>query len=258
MATTTTDIDDKTNQHNFAEHNRDHFNENAESYDKHPYIDLIVTKCANAILERVGDKFDEEKTEVMEFACGTGLLSQKLCSHVKSILGVDISQSMVDVYNRKAWQQGIPKEEMEAICLELSEGDQLNGKKFDFIICASSYHHIDDVSTITKLLSTYLKPGDGQLIVLDLKKDLHSKKLHERKHGQGNHVHNDVNHKGHEDNVNNVVAHKGGFDPDELKQVFVETGLLKDVEVEVAFRFEDKDCTLEYLIARGKRGFPLD
>ncbi|CAJ0754145.1 19884_t:CDS:2, partial [Entrophospora sp. SA101] len=79
------------------------------------------------------------------------------------------------------------------------------------------------------------------------------------KHGQENHVHNDVNHKRHKDNVDNVVAHKGGFDPDELKQVFVETGLLKDVEVEVAFRLEDKDCTLEYLIARGKRdGLPFE
>ena len=58
---------------------------------------------------------------------------------MKSILGVDLSQNMVDVYNRKVWQQGISKDEMEAICLELKEGsdnqdDQLNGRKFDFII----------------------------------------------------------------------------------------------------------------------------
>jgi len=49
---------------------------------------------------------------------------------------VDLSQNMVDVYNRKVWQQGISKDVMEAICLELKEGqgDQLNGRKFDFII----------------------------------------------------------------------------------------------------------------------------
>ena len=110
----------------------------------------------------------------------------------------------------------------------------------------SAYHHIDNLVTITKILSSYLKPDHGQLIVLDLKKD-HSK-LH--LFFQPNEA---------ENHVINTVAHKGGFEPEELKQIFIETGSLKDVEVDVAFQFdkyvesEDKTYTFEYLLARGKK-----
>jgi len=67
------------------------------------------------------------------------LVSEKLASHSKYILGVDASQGMADVYNQKCWQQGIDKKEMEAVCQMLTEeasekGDQLNGKRFDIIV----------------------------------------------------------------------------------------------------------------------------
>ena len=67
MATTTND-----GQHNFIEHNRDHFDKSAEVYDNHPLKTLIANKCAESILEKLGNEFDEEKTELMDFACGTG------------------------------------------------------------------------------------------------------------------------------------------------------------------------------------------
>jgi len=67
MATTTND-----GQHNFIEHNRDHFDKSAEVYDNHPLKTSIANKCAESILEKLGNEFDKEKTELMDFACGTG------------------------------------------------------------------------------------------------------------------------------------------------------------------------------------------
>ena len=65
-----------------------------------------------------------------------GLISQALSPYVKSVIGIDSAQAMVDEFNKKVWQQGINENEMKAICLELkeSEGDQLNGRKFDLIV----------------------------------------------------------------------------------------------------------------------------
>src|SRR5436309_10305773 len=80
----------------------------------------VAKKCSSAIINEVED---DEETEVLDFACGTGnviccthythfltkyfygigLISQALCPYVKSM----IAQAMVDEYNKRVWQQGI-------------------------------------------------------------------------------------------------------------------------------------------------------
>lgn len=58
-----------------------------------------------------------------------------LASRVKSILGVDISAGMVRQYNTRMANQGIPPEEMRAVCTELKGTiDELDGMKFDIIV----------------------------------------------------------------------------------------------------------------------------
>ncbi|CAG8537868.1 3579_t:CDS:2 [Ambispora gerdemannii] len=171
-----------------TEINREHFNIQAATYDSGIRV-TIAEKCVKAILEEFGhssstdndddDKqetaaseeqehsdgvgfLDEDKTQVLDFACGTGLISQFLLPYVHSILGVDTSQGMVNVYNQKSWRQGLIKDEMQAICVDLlnEEGeDPLNGRRFDLIVCSSSYHHLEDIKSATKTLATYLKPG---------------------------------------------------------------------------------------------------
>ncbi|RIA98250.1 hypothetical protein C1645_750388 [Glomus cerebriforme] len=132
---------------------------------------------------------------------------------------------------------------MKAICLELkeSEGDQLNGRKFDLIVCVSAYHHIEDIASITRILAFYLKPS-GKLIVLDLMKDSTTCDKFYRK----------------QCNKHNESC-KDGFDPKEIEKIFLDTGILEDVKVEVAFNFKkfiekgQKEYIIEYLIAKGKR-----
>jgi len=225
----------------------------------------------------MGNELNPEKTEVLDFACGTGLISQELCPYVKSIVGIDMAQGMVDEYNKKVWQQGIDENEMKAICLELKEGDQLNGRKFDLIVCASAYHHIDDITTISRILASYLKPS-GNLIVLDLIKDPATMdKFHHEDSADHHHGHHHGHHEGstarqhedstahkddHEDVIKKfaeTVVHRGGFYPEEIEKTFLDTGVLKDVKVEVAFTFnrflkqDQKEYTFKYLIAKGKK-----
>ena len=68
-----------------------------------------------------------------------GLISRELAPYSRSILGVDISQAMVDQYNLRVFNQGIPPEEMRAVCAELEgkEGE-LGGQKFDVIVVSCS------------------------------------------------------------------------------------------------------------------------
>jgi len=77
-----------------------------------------------------------------------GLNSRLLAPHAKSIIGVDISQAMVEKYNLKVSNQGISPDEMRAICVDLKgETDELDGMKFDVVmvrpcIIQSSYAHV--------------------------------------------------------------------------------------------------------------------
>ena len=70
---------------------------------------------------------------------GAGVLSRELCSHVKSIVGVDISQGMVDYYNKRFADMGYPSEKVHSIIADLKLGqpesvpDELRGKEFDVI-----------------------------------------------------------------------------------------------------------------------------
>ena len=63
----------------------------------------------------------------------TGLVSKQIIPHAKSILGVDVSQGMVDVYNETGEKEGFSG--MKAVCANLKgEDGELDGQKFDVVI----------------------------------------------------------------------------------------------------------------------------
>jgi len=187
----------------FAEGNRAHYDsEEAAHIDDRPDFIEMAQRLSEAMRKEY--TFDEEKTTVLDFACGTGLISRELAAYSKAIVGVDISQARVDQYNTRVQNQGITPDEMKAVCLELKgEEGELDGAKFDVVVCASSYHHMSSVEDITKALAYFLKPG-GSLLVSDLCPS-------EQPIFPGDH--------------NNVVAHQHGFDEERMRKLFEDVGL---------------------------------
>ena len=60
-------------------------------------------------------------------------MSQQIIPYAKSILGVDISQGMVDLYNETGQKEGF--DGMKAVRTDLKgEEGELNGQKFNVII----------------------------------------------------------------------------------------------------------------------------
>lgn len=137
----------------------------------------------------------------------SGLLSQNLAPHTCTLIGVDISSKSVAYYNERVANQGISPDEMKAICVELKERgaegpDLLDGIEFDIVVvrmleylactrsnklsqCTNAYHHFDDIDAVTKILASYLKPGTGMLLVIDLVRSPTSESLH-KDHGESN------------------------------------------------------------------------
>ncbi|KAF9228820.1 S-adenosyl-L-methionine-dependent methyltransferase [Gyrodon lividus] len=219
---------------NYEEANRHHFNEIAHQYNDRRDAYTLAQKLGKAIKETA--LFKQGITTIMDFACGTGLISQVLAAEdPKLIVGVDISQAMVDRYNKTVNDNGVSLEEMHAICVtELREDEkQLEGMTFDVIVCASSYHHFSSIDVVTRTLVSYLKPG-GSLLVADLIKDESS--LHEM-------FPHDVHH---------IVAHKGGLSEEDIRSTF-EKARLKNVTFEKVAQAKHAGHPVSFFLARGNK-----
>ena len=69
----------------------------------------------------------------------SGLLSRALAPHAKLIVGVDISQVSVNVYNETVSNQGLFPDEMRAVCAELKgEAGELDDLKFDVVAVSTN------------------------------------------------------------------------------------------------------------------------
>ncbi|TEB31439.1 hexaprenyldihydroxybenzoate methyltransferase [Coprinellus micaceus] len=218
--------------------NRDYFNHQAASRRTPTRSALELAKrTGNAILKHYD--FDDESTEVMDFACGSGLLSQHLAPHAKSVVGVDISRGMVDLYNQTARNQGLLPDELRAVCVDILDApgsqpqDPFNGQRFDVVTCASGYHHFESIEDITKALVSYLKPG-GTLIVVDLVQ-------HEDAHDLDDLF---------PDHDGAIVAHRGGFREETVVQAFQRAGLGGIVFCSV-MNVKKKGHSLNLFLARG-------
>lgn len=199
-----------------------HFDANQEEFENHPHAVERGVRTALALREAYA--FDKDKTTVLDFACGTGLVSQELAPYAFSIKGVDVSQGLVDRYNKKFAENN---KHLSAVRVELrDDSKELEGNKFDVIFCASAYHHISSVEEITRVLVSYLNPG-GTLFVVDMTKTGGSSKIPEEYH--------------------HIVPHKHGFSEDEMRELFEGAGLVSFSYKELASGEGD----LDLFIAKG-------
>ncbi|KAK0210155.1 S-adenosyl-L-methionine-dependent methyltransferase [Desarmillaria ectypa] len=184
--------------HDFTSANRDYFDRVADKHDDRPQSLKLAQRLAQSIQRAY--PFDEESTTLLDFACGAGLMSRQFVPYCKSIVGIDISQGMVDQYNTRVHNQGIPPEDMRALCIELKgEEGELDGSKFDIVLCSMAYHHLPFPQETTKRLAFFVKPG-GTLLVTDYQAEDNDTVLPN--------VHADI------------VAHKAGFNEEQMKEMF--------------------------------------
>ena len=147
--------------------------------------------------------------DVLDFGCGTGLLTVALQPFVRSITGVDSSQGMLDVFQTKIKEQNLSNVKIK--CLDLDKGDVLD-VSYNLIFSSMTFHHVKNIMPLLKQLQSVLLPG-GQLAIADL--DLDEGKFHSSNEG---------------------VFHFG-FDRQDLQQMLVTTGF-RDVQQHTAAQVE--------------------
>jgi ubiquinone/menaquinone biosynthesis C-methylase UbiE len=137
------------------------FDTAASSWDEEPRRVKLAGNVAAAIIDSI---HPNRTMDVLDFGCGTGLITLLMQPQVKSIIGVDSSQGMLDVLERKVGERGL--ENVATVFCDFERGDRPDGR-FHLIVSSMTLHHIQGLSQLFQYFNELLLPG-GVLCLADL------------------------------------------------------------------------------------------
>lgn len=137
------------------------FDQVAATWDE----DANRTRLAHAVAEAIAASVGLAPTlDVLDYGCGTGLLTLALRPHVRSVTGVDTSAGMLAVLDRKVRDGGLTG--VTTRRLEADSGYAFAGD-YDLIVSSMTLHHVADVDALLGRLHGHLRPG-GYVALADL------------------------------------------------------------------------------------------
>jgi len=150
------------------------FDEEAATWDEVPARIKLANNIATAISNEI---LLTSHTDVLDFGCGTGLLTLKLQPLVHSITGVDSSPGMLNVLKAKIAKQNLLN--VKAQYLDTEQGDILEGT-YHLIVSGMTFHHVKEIMPLLDQFYGILAPS-GYLCIADL--DLDGGKFHDNNDG---------------------------------------------------------------------------
>ena len=140
------------------------FDQEAAKWDQIPGRVKVVQDIAQSMIRELTLTPD---MDVLDFGCGTGLLTFALQPFVHSITGVDSSKGMLDVFKIKIKEQNLNN--VKAIYLDLDHGGVLSGS-YHLVVSSMTLHHIKEIGPLFNQFHQVLYPS-GTLCVADLDSD---------------------------------------------------------------------------------------
>jgi ubiquinone/menaquinone biosynthesis C-methylase UbiE len=192
------------------EHKPRNFNEEASSWDEEPRRVRLACEVAEAVKREVALTGD---MDVLDFGCGTGLVTLCLQSRVGSITGADTSDGMLEILRAKVAAQQLKN--VSTVLLD-PERETVPAESFDLLVSSMTMHHIEDVGKLLHDFYRILRPG-GILAVADL--DTEDGSFHS--HG--------------------LAAAHSGFDRDQMRVLLEEAGF-RETRAQTAATVEKSDA----------------
>lgn len=145
-----------------------------------------TSKSMSLTVGRLQDLTEAPDLDVLEIGCGTGLLSFLVAPHVRSLVGVDTSDGMIDAFTKKVAGLSDPDHaNLAAVNVLVEEADDVHLQgaaaalatrrgesghdtpyRFDLVISHLTLHHIPNMANIMATLYQCLKPG-GRIALTD-------------------------------------------------------------------------------------------
>ncbi len=132
----------------------------AKDWDNKPARQDMTKAISKAIKEHVSLK----NKDILDYGCGTGLLAFSISDEAKSVVGMDSSFGMIEVFNQKVENFGF--ENIKAIFFNIEKED-LPSLKYDIIVTSMTLHHIKSPTIFFEKCKKALKPN-GYLCITDL------------------------------------------------------------------------------------------
>lgn len=134
--------------------------DSAATWDENSAVQLYA-EAANrslaAVLQREGKSL--AACDVLDFGCGTGLLTGLLVPHARSVVGLDSSPAMLERFRTKVEAAGWANVRVEA-------GPLPEADRFDLIVASSVLGFVPDLASTVALLASHLREG-GLLVQWD-------------------------------------------------------------------------------------------
>lgn len=143
------------------EKERRDFESVAARWDSNPGRVRIANEVAAAIRREVALT---PQMGVLDYGCGTGLLSLQLLPQVGSLCGADSSPAMLEVMAGKIAAQGISNARTQFVDFE--HGAHASGS-YDLIVSSMVTHHVPDTAALFAEWFRLLNSG-GQIAFADL------------------------------------------------------------------------------------------
>lgn len=137
------------------------FNKDAATWDENPGRVKVAQNIAAAI---VSTGMLDKNDVLMDFGCGTGLVSLALEPHVAAITGVDSSAGMLDMFNKKIMHYAINNISTALVDIDTTE---LPAGPFNCVVSSMTMHHIAVIPLLLKKLCTVLDKN-GKIFIADL------------------------------------------------------------------------------------------
>ena len=140
------------------------FDQAASTWDEDPARVGLARAVAEQIRLHAGLTPD---MDVLDFGCGTGLLTLALQPHVRSVTGADSSAGMLGELERKVQALGLAT--VRPQLLDAGHPLELAGS-FDLIASSMTLHHVGDLPRLFDTFRALLRAG-GRVALADLDKE---------------------------------------------------------------------------------------
>lgn len=171
-----------------------------------------------------------DEVRLLDYACGTGLVSRALAPHITSTTGIDISSSMALKFNETFSSPEAPCAG-SAIVGDLftdppsSELEKPELYDFDVAAIGLGFHHFADPKLAVKRLVDRVKKGSGVLLIIDwLPEDAGDREHHAHGHGHRHqHEHGHQHGQGHGSGAEATIR-THGFSEEDMRSLFEGAG----------------------------------
>ncbi len=140
---------------------RKDFNIEAAQWDANPGRVKLANEVADAILREAAPL---QGMDVLDYGCGTGLVTLRLQPAVRTITGADSSQGMLEVLQEKVRTRGLRN--VQTRLVDFEKGGRIKGA-YQLIVSSMTMHHVKDTAGLFRQWYDLLVPG-GWIAAADL------------------------------------------------------------------------------------------